>query len=133
MLSRLLQEFKAQARAALNTVAAPLLAQPAATIATRLEAAAALHRAGNLTAARSAYHAILEADPANIDALQLLGLIAHQQERHDEAVRLISEAIALQPNVAAYHVNLGLALMARGEARLAIESYIRAVQLDPQE
>jgi protein O-GlcNAc transferase len=131
MLNRLLQDFKEGARSGLHALAGRFLNSSASTVNARLEAAAAQHRAGDLAAARSAYLAILETDSGNVDALQLLGLVAHQQERHDEAVMLITQAIALQPNVAAYHVNCGLAHMARGEAKLAIECYVKAVQLDP--
>ena len=51
------------------------------------------HEAGRLPEAEAIYQQILQNDPDHSDALHLLGLIAHQAGKHEEAVNLISKAL----------------------------------------
>ena len=51
-----------------------------------LQTAIALHTAGRLTEAEQAYRRILLVDPENADALHLLGVVAHQNGAHQEAI-----------------------------------------------
>ncbi|MEE8428573.1 MAG: tetratricopeptide repeat protein, partial [Gammaproteobacteria bacterium] len=46
------------------------------------------HQAGRLAQAEAIYRRILERQPDHADALQLLGMAAHQQGRHAEAADL---------------------------------------------
>ena len=96
-----------------------------------LKSAMSLHRAGDLESAKALYGEILAANPAHADALHLLGFVAHQQNFHDKAVALITQAIALRPDAPEYHANFALALVARGEAARAMQSYARALELRP--
>src|SRR5688500_19368321 len=81
------------------------------------------HRAGRLAAAEQIYRALLSRDPNHPQALALLGLIAHQVGRHDDAVTLISRSIAFAPNDPASHNNLGEAHRAAGRRGEAIACY----------
>src|SRR5581483_2209604 len=71
------------------------------------EQALAQHRAGDLTGAERLYQEILAADADHAGALHLLGVIALQTGRHDEAARLIERAIEKDGTVAVYHCNFG--------------------------
>ena len=50
--------------------------------------------------------------------------------RFDDAVTAAAEAVRLQPNVARFRVNLGKALMDRGERARAIEEFLAAIGLE---
>ncbi len=89
----------------------------------------ALHRSGQLDAARDCYQQVLVDEPSHADALHLLGVVACQQGDHDEAIRLIGRAIALQADQPAYHSNLGNALQQLGRLQDAVASYHRAIGL----
>jgi Tfp pilus assembly protein PilF len=47
------------------------------------------HQAGRLPQAEQNYRRILEQDPQHVDALHLMGVIAHQVGRHDLAIEWI--------------------------------------------
>ena len=64
-----------------------------------LDQALALHRAGDLAAAKTQYIAILRRYPAHFDALHLLGVFALQNQDAAAAVRLIKLATKLAPDV----------------------------------
>ncbi|MFM8986030.1 MAG: tetratricopeptide repeat-containing sulfotransferase family protein, partial [Planctomycetia bacterium] len=96
-----------------------------------IDQAIALHQSGQVAAARAIYERILAADPGRSDALQLLGVIAQQEGRHDEAARLIAAAVRHEPGNAAYRSNLGLALRSLGRRDEAIGELREAVRLDP--
>ncbi|WP_298371949.1 tetratricopeptide repeat protein [Azospirillum sp.] len=96
---------------------------PAALLASAL----ARHRAGDLVGAEQGYRAILAADAEQPDALHLLGVLAHQCGHHEEAARLIGQAVALRGDVAEHHANHGLALHALGRLEEAEAAYRRAL------
>lgn len=91
------------------------------------------HQDGQLAAAEAGYRAVLREDPAQPDALHLLGLIAYQTGQHQRAVELIGRAVALAPDLAAAHTNLGNALLALGRAAEAKEAQRRALALAPED
>jgi len=66
------------------------------------------HNAGRLPEAENVYNQILQAEPDQPVALHLLGVIAHQVGKNDIAVDLISKALAIKPDFAEAHYNLGL-------------------------
>jgi predicted O-linked N-acetylglucosamine transferase (SPINDLY family) len=92
----------------------------------------AYHQAGRLADAERVYRQILAREPNHPDALHLLGVIATQVRQYDHAVRLITAAIAIKPDVAFYHNNLGNAQRALADIRAAESSYRRALELDPR-
>jgi tetratricopeptide (TPR) repeat protein len=96
------------------------------------ERAYAAHRDGRLVDAERDYRATLDADPVHTDALHLLGVLRHQQGRHEEAVDLVGRAVALRPNDAGLQLNLGNALKALGRLDGAIERFRNALTLAPE-
>lgn len=92
----------------------------------------AAHRDGRLADAERDYRAAIEADPVHTDALHLLGVLRHQQGRHEEAADLVGRAVALRPNDAALQLNLGNALKALGRLDGAIERFRNALSLAPE-
>src|SRR2546423_12049635 len=74
-----------------------------------LESALALHQSGQIATAAAAYRRLLEAKPDDPNALHLLGVTYLQTAQADEAARLIEQAIAIEPNVGTFHLNLASA------------------------
>jgi len=89
------------------------------------------HQAGRLGEAEGLYRSVLRVDPSHTDALHLLGVVAHQSGRHQLAVELIQQAIAINENNHLYHSNLGASQLAMGRLGDAIASCQRAVELAP--
>ncbi|PWC58289.1 hypothetical protein TSH7_09175 [Azospirillum sp. TSH7] len=97
-----------------------------------LAQAVAHHQAGRLAEAERGYRAVLRADPRNADALHLLGVVALQSGRAEEAVTQIGKALAQVKGVADYWDNLGSALSAAGRPDDAVQAHRNAATLDPQ-
>lgn len=95
-------------------------------------AAVAHHRAGRLAEAKATYEALLAVHPNHLDGLHLLGVIAAQEQDYVRSIELISRAIALSPDHAAFHANLGNALQETGDIDGALASYDRALALMPE-
>lgn len=105
---------------------------PAAQKAAReLEAAAALHRSGQLDEAEAAYQSVLELDGANAAALQLLGVIAIQRNRLSVAIDFFDRALAIKPAYADAHNNRGVVLQNLKRHEEALASFDRALALEP--
>ena len=75
-----------------------------------LSAALELHQAGQLDAAAQIYSRLFENDRNNADACYGLGTVLMQTGNHMEAVRLLGQALALEPDVTEFRHNYGLAL-----------------------
>ncbi len=58
-------------------------------------------------------------------------MLAHQQERGDEAVALIERSLELEPDRPDWHSNLGIVLQAHLRLDEAAAAYERAIALDP--
>src|SRR5215467_6312639 len=97
-----------------------------------LSVAVALQQAEQWAAAAELYRSILEVAPEHAGALHFSGVLAHQQDRGDEAVALIERSLELQPDQADWHSNLGIVLQERLELDEAIAAYRRAIELDPE-
>lgn len=67
------------------------------------------HRHGRLALAQEKYDHILAMQPHHPQVTHLIGVIALQNQDYDTAIEKISEAIALEPQEASYHLNLGVA------------------------
>lgn len=87
--------------------------------------------AGRLGQAEAVCRDVLKADANQPEAMHLLGIIACMAGRNALAVDLFSRAIFLQPEVADYHNNLGLALARLGRLDEAIGAYRKAIALQP--
>jgi tetratricopeptide (TPR) repeat protein len=92
--------------------------------------ALAHHKAGRFLEAAAIYELVLQTDPRHADAHHLLGLVAHQRGEHQTAVDRIEQAIGLNPNLAVYHSNRGVALRALRRPADAIAALRRAAELD---
>jgi predicted O-linked N-acetylglucosamine transferase (SPINDLY family) len=97
-----------------------------------LAAAVAAHRAGRFAEAEQAYGKVLALEPANTDALHLLGVAVSQQGRHQEAVEYLGRAVAACPAVPAYHNNLGMAWHGLEALDRAEASFRQALALEPR-
>jgi tetratricopeptide (TPR) repeat protein len=101
------------------------------TTAEALTTAIAHHQAGRLQAAEQTYRQILALQPDHPDAWHLLGLIAYQVGEQTIAIRYMTRAIELNPNVAAFHSNLGLSYRALGKLDEAAACWRRSLELEP--
>lgn len=100
-------------------------------VAAILERAAGLHGRADFAQAEPLYRAILARVPGHFDAMHLLGALCHQTGRQEEAVRLMRQALAIDPSQASVHSNLGHALVASGALDDAIASFERAGAISP--
>ncbi len=91
-----------------------------ASIDSKLEAAVSHHQAGHLTEAKRLYAEVLSREPKNIAALHLLGVVKYQEGDARQATELIERAIALQPDFAEAHSNLGNVLKDQGSLEEAV-------------
>jgi tetratricopeptide (TPR) repeat protein len=96
-----------------------------------LQKAAALVQEGRLQEAdRQAQLAL--ADPATrAAACSVLGAIRVQQERLDEGVLLLQEAIRLDPGLVGARLNLAQVYALQGKDQLALPVFRRVLELDP--
>ncbi len=65
------------------------------------------------------------------DALNILGAVATQTQRLEEAAGLLERAVVAQPKNAEAHNNLGVALQKLTRLEQAIESFNRAIAISP--
>jgi protein O-GlcNAc transferase len=92
--------------------------------------AVAHHQAGRLNEAEGLYRQVCTADPKHFAALHRLGIVAHQLGRPD-APDILARAVALRPEAAETHNDLGAVLGARGRFAEAAAAFERAVALRP--
>src|SRR5579885_3532411 len=105
---------------------------------TLLKTAFAHHQAGALDDAEAVYRRVIEIDPDNINALQLLGILIHARNRSPAAIELLERAVAVaerrsdgSPHYAVLHNNLGNALRDAGRGAEAVAHYRRGLAFDP--
>lgn len=96
-----------------------------------LQQALAWHRAGRLTEAERAYRTVLARDPANADALNLLGVLIAGQGQREAGLALLDRAAAAAPALATVHHNRATVLAALGRLAEAEQAYRRAIALKP--
>ena len=89
------------------------------------------HQAGRLVQARSMYQRILEADPRQPDALNLIGMVDYAEGNRARAVSLIRQAIAINPHVPGFHTNLATVLHAGGDSPAAASALRQALRIKP--
>jgi tetratricopeptide (TPR) repeat protein len=96
-----------------------------------LRAAMSMFQQGQLNEAQTLYGEILNVRPDNVEALQMLGVIALKWGGHDIAADLFSRALAVDPAIPEAHSNLGFALQNCGQVERAVAHYRTALQLKP--
>jgi tetratricopeptide (TPR) repeat protein len=97
----------------------------------RLQSAQTYCREQQPEQAESLCQTILQLDPDNVDALQLLGSIAGSRKNLDQAEQLLQKALRLRPDYAQAHNNLGNVLKELQRLDEAVASYDRALALRP--
>ena len=75
---------------------------------------------------------IIQAVPAQIDAVHLLGLIALKDGDIEAAVEYLANVVKRDPNKPQYLANLGLAYHEQGKLDLAIANYRKAIVIEPR-
>jgi len=96
-----------------------------------LTEAARQHELGNLAVAESLYRSVLQAAPENVDALQLLGVLKHQNGESEEGMKLLERARARAPENPEIQANYAAVLSQSGRGAEAEESLHRALALAP--
>lgn len=96
----------------------------------KVRRALSLYRDGDAAGAAALCEAALALDEGQADAWHLLGLTHLDGGRFQQAVAALREAIRLAPEIAAFHVNLAVALHRLGEISAAADSLQGALRLD---
>ena len=100
-----------------------------ASIEATLNAAFEHHQHHRWQEAEALYRQVLASEPGNVDALQLLGVLAHQNGKHEAAVELLTQALRLRGPVPSLHNNLGEAYRMLDRYPEAIAAYQKAILL----
>jgi predicted O-linked N-acetylglucosamine transferase (SPINDLY family) len=103
----------------------------AATLQAKFNHGLTLHQQGKLAEAERIYGEVLLEQPNHFDALHLLGIVAAQTQRTEQAVELLRRAIELNPSIPNAHNNLGNVLTELDDPVAALTSYDRAIALNP--
>ena len=101
------------------------------TLRQAMDYAAQLHRAGRAAEAEGVYRQILNVDPRNSPALQMLARLYYETCRHAEAAETLRRVTAVEPNNADVLSNLGSVLAGMGRLDEAADALRKAVELRP--
>lgn len=93
--------------------------------------AIAHHQAGRLQDAETLYRGAIASNPAEVDALRLLGVLRFQRGDGVEAEKWLNEALRVAPAYAKTHDNLGFVLSGLGRNTEALTALRRAVEIEP--
>jgi len=105
----------------------------AAQVAEEFNRAIESHQKGKLDRAKRGYKRVLTRAPNHADALHLLGVIDLQRGNNERAADLISQALAINPQMGPAHYNLARCLKATGDNENALTSVTHAVELMPDD
>lgn len=101
-------------------------------VAKKFEAAAVTHRSGDLEAAEIAYREILTISIDHPGALNLLGALHHQKGDDELAVGFLEKAIAIAPQNADFHINLGAVYFGLKRYQEAEDAFDAALTYQPE-
>lgn len=73
---------------------------------------------------------LLKSSPRNIFARDIMGVAYLQQGRLDKALKVTNELIRLAPTDATHHFKKAVLLQQKGEISLAMDSYLRVLEMD---
>ena len=90
------------------------------------------HEAGRFREAERLYRRVLQRNPNNAEALNLLGALAAQAGHSRDAKDLFAKAVAISGTNPEYHHNLGLMYQRTGDFDGAIKCYRKAVEIRPE-
>jgi tetratricopeptide (TPR) repeat protein len=97
-----------------------------------LRTAVSHHQAGDVTEAARLYRHVLEHDPNQADALNLLGVIVQQAGDLDQALHLFDQASAAAPGLATVPFNKANALRGADREEEALAAYKTALDINPE-
>lgn len=106
---------------------------PRSKSASPLSTAKAQLARGDLNSVESTLWTILASEPANEQALLMLGVVRGRQQRYAEAEALFRRVLQLNPKSIVASRNLAGALLAQDKPDDAIRQYNQAIQLSPQD
>ena len=104
---------------------------PRSKSASPLSTAKAQLARGDLNSVESTLWGILASEPANEQALLMLGVVRGRQQRYAEAEALFRRVLQLNPKSIVASRNLAGALLAQDKPDDAIRQYNQAIQLNP--
>lgn len=96
-----------------------------------LQNAVGMHRAGQLDAAEKNYRLVLQVQPGNAYALNMLGVLHSQKGEYRKGEKLLKKAVKTDPDVADYHCNLGQCLQEQAKSGEAESEFKKTLQIDP--
>ena len=96
-----------------------------------LESGYRAQQSGDLAGAEEQFRRVLDRDPDNVHALNLMGMLCVNNFRAPEAVDFISQALKFVPDNPQSHTNIGLAYKDVGKPELAAKHFRRSIELDP--
>jgi tetratricopeptide (TPR) repeat protein/glycosyltransferase involved in cell wall biosynthesis len=96
-----------------------------------LKLAIQYHRAGQVRQAEEVCRQLVQRQPDCLDGWQLLGLIAHQDQRRDEAIAHYRKVLSLNPEHHDTYNNIAVAFHEQGRIDEAIPYYERVLALKP--
>src|ERR1700733_11335321 len=96
-----------------------------------MEQAVGMPQAGRMAEAIDIYNKVLAVVPNHFDATHLLGVIALQEGRLDQAQELIASALRTNHLDSSALNNLGLVYLRKGELELARGQFERAIKVKP--
>ena len=97
----------------------------------KLKEAMMLHQQGRLEQSEYIIKEILKTQPQNINALQLLAVIASQQKKLIEASNLLGQVLKINPDHAGALNSLGVILVEMNFSEQAMDSFERALMVNP--
>jgi len=97
----------------------------------KLQKAFSLCQEGEIQQAEKICQQVLADYPLNAEAIHILGIIAHGENKHNIAVSLIKQAIELDPSQPAFHNNFGNVLREQEMLDESAQAYKKAIQLQP--
>ena len=95
----------------------------------KLATAIDLQKSKQFTEARIIYEQLELLWPSNAEILHLLGLLDFQQSNYESSIKRIGRAIAINPNIADYHLDKSNALSQIGRFEEALSSCNDAIKL----
>jgi tetratricopeptide (TPR) repeat protein len=92
-----------------------------------------LHQSGKIAEAETIYRRILDTEPQNPAALHMLGVAIGQRGDRQQATQFIARAIAAQPTVPEFHINLALLYLELGDGPKAADAARGALAIRPND
>jgi len=89
-------------------------------------------RSGKLAAAVATVRRIVQRQPTNLPAIQVLGLLLMQDGQAEQAAHHLSRAVQMHPHLANVRNNYASALLALKRNREAVEQLRKAVEIQPE-